>query len=457
MELHERLSGTNGDGPASVDPFAEVKDRIHLAIVSELGPRLFDVAGGSARERVIDEIRAQLQQEVGLSREDREQITAEIADDIFGYGPLERLLPDQTISEIMVNGPHEIWIERRGLLSRTPLRFADESHLRRIITKMVGQIGRRIDESSPMVEARLPDGSRVHAIVPPLSLSGPLLTIRKFAQDRFGLDELVEIGTLSSQSADFLARCVQADLSMLISGGTGTGKTTLLNALSAAVPGGDRVITIEDAAELQLSQAHVLRLESRPKNIEGEGEITIRDLVRNALRMRPDRIIVGEVRGAEALDMLQAMNTGHEGSLSTIHANSTRDALSRLETMVLMAGFDLPVKAIRQQVSSALDVIVQLERLDDGTRHVTAIAEVQRMEGDTITLQNLFEFHVDHVKPDRTVVGQLLATGLRPVFLPKFARHGIELPLDLFGSPVAAMYGAAAEAASQPYATEATR
>jgi pilus assembly protein CpaF len=457
MELHERLSGTNGDGPASVDPFAEVKDRIHLAIVSELGPRLFDVAGGSARERVIDEIRAQLQQEVGLSREDREQITAEIADDIFGYGPLERLLPDQTISEIMVNGPHEIWIERRGLLSRTPLRFADESHLRRIITKMVGQIGRRIDESSPMVEARLPDGSRVHAIVPPLSLSGPLLTIRKFAQDRFGLDELVEIGTLSSQSADFLARCVQADLSMLISGGTGTGKTTLLNALSAAVPGGDRVITIEDAAELQLSQAHVLRLESRPKNIEGEGEITIRDLVRNALRMRPDRIIVGEVRGAEALDMLQAMNTGHEGSLSTIHANSTRDALSRLETMVLMAGFDLPVKAIRQQVSSALDVIVQLERLDDGTRHVTAIAEVQRMEGDTITLQNLFEFHVDHVKSDRTVVGQLLATGLRPVFLPKFARHGIELPLDLFGSPVAAMYGAAAEAASQPYATEATR
>jgi pilus assembly protein CpaF len=446
MELHERLSRANGDTPAwteSADPFAEVKNRIHLAIVSELGPRLFEVADGdTARNRVVGEIRTQLQQEVGLSREDREQIASEIADDIFGYGPLERLLPDDSISEIMVNGPHDIWIERRGLLSLTDLRFSDESHLRRIITKMVGQIGRRIDESSPMVEARLPDGSRVHAIVPPLSLTGPLLTIRKFAQNRFAMDELVQIGTLSAAAADFLAHCVRADLNMLISGGTGTGKTTLLNALSSAVPGGDRIITIEDAAELQLSQEHVLRLESRPKNIEGEGEITIRDLVRNALRMRPDRIIVGEVRGAEALDMLQAMNTGHEGSLSTVHANSSRDALSRLETMVLMAGFDLPVKAIRQQVSSALDVIVQLERLDDGTRHVTAIAEVQRMEGDTITLQNLFEFHVDRVEADRTVVGDLRPTGLRPAFLPKFARHGIELPPDLFGTAVAAMYGA---------------
>ena len=446
MELHERLSRANGDAPVwtdTSDPFAEVKDRIHLAIVSELGPRLFEVAdAGSARDRVVVEIRTHLQQETGLSRDDREQIAAEIADDIFGYGPLERLLPDQTISEIMVNGPHEIWIERRGLLSRTELRFSDESHLRRIITKMVGQIGRRIDESSPMVEARLPDGSRVHAIVPPLSLTGPLLTIRKFAQNRYAMDELVQIGTLSAGAADFLARCVRADLNLLISGGTGTGKTTLLNALSAAVPGGERVITIEDAAELQLSQEHVLRLESRPKNIEGEGEVTIRELVRNALRMRPDRIIVGEVRGAEALDMLQAMNTGHEGSLSTVHANSTRDALSRLETMVLMAGFDLPVKAIRQQVSSALDVVVQIERLDDGTRHVTAIAEVQRMEGDTITLQNLFEFHVDRVEADRTVVGELRPTGLRPAFLPKFARRGIEVPADLFGSSLAAMYGA---------------
>ena len=449
MELHERLSQSNGKpegwgGP--VDPFADVKNRIHLALVSELGPRLFDVTeGDSVRNRVEAEIRSQLQQEVGLSREDRERLAAEIADDIFGYGPLERFLSDPTISEIMVNGPHEIWIERGGLISQTSLQFSDESHLRRIITKMVGQVGRRIDESSPMVDARLPDGSRVNAIVAPLSLSGPLLTIRRFARDRFDLQELVQIGTLSQATADFLSVCIKADLNILISGGTGSGKTTLLNALSAAVPDSDRIVTIEDAAELQLSQRHVLRLESRPKNIEGEGEVTIRELVRNALRMRPDRIIVGEVRGAETLDMLQAMNTGHEGSLSTIHSNSPRDALSRLETMVLMAGYDLPVKAIRQQVSAALDLIVQLDRLDDGTRHVTAVTEVQRMEGDAITLQNLFEYHVERVEADRTVVGQLRPTGLRPAFVPKFARHGLELPADLFGSPVAAMYGAGAE------------
>jgi pilus assembly protein CpaF len=449
MELHERLSQVNGVGKApwqsASDPFAEVKNRIHLALVSELGPRLFDADGDSVRGRVEAEIRGQLQQEAGLSREDRDKLSSEIADDIFGYGPLEQLLPDATISEIMVNGPHEIWVERRGLLSLTSLRFSDESHLRRIITKMVGQIGRRIDESSPMVDARLPDGSRVNAIIAPLSLSGPLLTIRKFAQNRFALDELVELGTLSSASASFLDLCIKADLNMLISGGTGSGKTTLLNALSAAVPDSDRIVTIEDAAELQLTQRHVLRLESRPNNIEGEGEITIRDLVRNALRMRPDRIIVGEVRGAEALDMLQAMNTGHEGSLSTVHSNSPRDALSRLETMVLMAGYELPVKAIRQQVSSALDLIVQLDRLDDGTRHVTAITEGQRMEGDAVTLQNLFEFHVERIEADRRVVGQLRPTGLRPTFLSKFARHGLELPADLFGSPVDAMYGAAAE------------
>ncbi len=438
MELHERISQANGsaaDWERGTDPFAEVKNRIHLALVSELGPRLFDADGDSVRGRVEAEIRTQLQQEAGLSRQDRDRLSSEIADDIFGYGPLERLLPDPTISEIMVNGPREIWIERRGLLSLTTLTFSDESHLRRIITKMVGQIGRRIDESSPMVDARLPDGSRVNAIIPPLSLSGPLLTIRKFAQNRFAMQELVDIGTISERSAEFLSMCIKADLNMLISGGTGSGKTTLLNALSASVPDSDRIVTIEDAAELQLSQQHVLRLESRPKNIEGEGEITIRDLVRNALRMRPDRIIVGEVRGAEALDMLQAMNTGHEGSLSTVHANSPRDALSRLETMVLMAGYELPVKAIRQHVSSALDLIIQLDRLDDGTRHVTAITEVQRMEGDAVTLQNLFEFHVDRVEADRTVIGDLRPTGLRPGFVSKFARHGLELPPDAFGTP----------------------
>ena len=446
MELHERLSQTsstvsavNGD---AADPFADLKNRIHLALVSELGPGLFDISDSDAvRARAEAEVRTQLQQEAGLSRDDRERLASEIADDVFGYGPLERLLPDPTISEIMVNGAHDIWIERRGLLSRTSLRFSDESHLRRLITKMLGQVGRRIDESSPMVDARLPDGSRINAIIAPLSLSGSLMTIRKFDQDRFALDELVQIGTLTAESADFLSRCIRADLNLLISGGTGSGKTTLLNALSAAVPDSDRIVTIEEAAELQLSQHHVLRLESRPKNIEGEGEVTIRELVHNALRMRPDRIIVGEVRGAETLDMLQAMNTGHEGSLSTIHSNSPRDSLSRLETMVLMAGFELPVKAIRQQISSALDLIVQLDRLDDGTRHVTEITEVQRMEGDAITLQKLFEFHVERLDADRTVVGRLLPTGLRPTFLTKFKRHGIELPTDAFGTPLDAAFG----------------
>jgi pilus assembly protein CpaF len=445
MELHERLS-TNG-GAASAwgngnDPFADLKNRIHLALVSELGPRLFDVADSDAvRDRVQSEIDDQLRQESALSRDDRERLAGEIADDIFGYGPLERLLSDSSISEIMVNGPHDIWIERQGRLSETTLRFTDASHLRRIITKMVGQVGRRIDESSPLVDARLPDGSRVNAVIPPLSLSGPLLTIRKFRQDRFDIPELVQLGTLSPDAADFLSKCIQAELNILVSGGTGSGKTTLLNALSAAVPDRDRIVTIEDAAELRLAQQHVLRLEARPKNIEGEGEITIRDLVRNALRMRPDRIIVGEVRGAEALDMLQAMNTGHEGSLSTVHANSPRDALNRLETMVLMAGYELPLRAIRQHVSSALDLIVHLDRLDDGSRRVTDITEVQRMEGEMITLQTLFEFKVDRIEADRKIVGELRPSGLHPSFLGKFERHGIELPLELFGGPRLAALG----------------
>jgi len=452
MELHERISGSptsaaaaaNGNGS---DPFAELKNRIHLALVSELGPRLFDVEdGGAVRSRVESEIGEQLALERGISRDDRQRLASEIADDIFGYGPLERLLADASVSEIMVNGPKDIWIERAGLLSQTPLTFTDDSHLRRIITKMVGQIGRRIDESSPLVDARLPDGSRVNAIIPPLSLSGPLLTIRKFAQNRFALEELIEIGTLSKEAAEFLENCVRAQLNMLVSGGTGSGKTTFLNALSASIPNSDRIVTIEDAAELQLDQRHVIRLESRPKNIEGEGEITIRDLVRNALRMRPDRIIVGEVRGAEALDMLQAMNTGHEGSLSTVHANSPRDALNRLETMVLMAGYELPLRAIRSHVSSALELVVQLDRLDDGSRRLVEISEVQRMEGEVITLQKLFEFKIDRFDADRRIVGRLHPTGLRPGFLGKFERHGIELPLSLFGDAGNAIFGANAKA-----------
>src|SRR5215218_3988914 len=397
MELHERLTAARPVAPtAGRDPFAELKNRVHLTVIGELGPQFFNAQTDpeSFRDRVTADIRRRLMQEAGLSRDDRDRLEGEIADDILGHGPLERLLNDDSITEVMVNGPFDVWIERQGRLYETNVRFNDDSHLRRIVNKIVAQVGRRIDESSPLVDARLPDGSRVNAIIPPLSLSGPLVTIRKFGKRRLNMADMIRIGTLSTESVEFLQRCVEAQLNMLISGGTGTGKTTLLNALSAAIPDDDRIVTIEDAAELKLNQRHVLRLESRPKNIEGEGEIPIRELVRNSLRMRPDRIIVGEVRGAEALDMLQAMNTGHDGSLCTVHANSARDALARIETMVLMAGYDLPVLAIRGQVSSALDMIVHLDRMDDGSRRVTSITEVQRMESDVVTLQDLFTFKV---------------------------------------------------------------
>jgi pilus assembly protein CpaF len=434
MDLHERLAGSRPHESAGADPFAEIKNRIHHTLIGELGPQLFNaqINPMAMRERVLADIQVQLDRETGLARADRERLVGEIADDILAHGPLERFLADDTVTEIMVNGPHDIWVERAGRLQETPARFSDESHLRRIINKMVAQVGRRIDESSPMVDARLPDGSRVNAIIPPLSLSGPLVTIRKFSKERLGPADLVRLGTLSTETVEFVQRCVLAELNILISGGTGTGKTTLLNALSTAVPDTERIVTIEDAAELRLNQRHVLRLEARPKNIEGQGEIPIRELLHNSLRMRPDRIIVGEVRGPEALDMLQAMNTGHDGSLSTVHANSARDALSRVETMVLMAGYELPVKAIRQQVASALDLIIHLERLQDGSRRVTSIAEVGRMESDVITLSELFRFKVDEVQPDGTVVGSLDSTGLRPNFMDKFERHGIHLPTSLF-------------------------
>jgi pilus assembly protein CpaF len=437
MELHERLSTARpGPVPAGPDPFGELKNGIHMAVIGELGPQLFNANMDpvALRDRVTADIRARLTQETGISRDDRERLAADIADDILGHGPLERLLADDSITEIMVNGPFDVWIERQGRLYETTVRFTDESHLRRIINKIVAQVGRRIDESSPLVDARLPDGSRVNAVIPPLSLSGPLVTIRKFSKKRLDLTDMTRLGTLSTETVDFLQRCIVAELNVLISGGTGSGKTTLLNALSTAVPDSQRIVTIEDAAELRLNQRHVLRLESRPKNIEGEGEIPIRELVRNSLRMRPDRIIVGEVRGAEALDMLQAMNTGHDGSLCTVHANAPRDALSRVETMVLMAGYDLPVKAIRSQVASALDLIVHLERLEDGSRRVTAITEVLRMESDVITLQDLFTFKVDQVTSDRNIVGGLRSTGLRPTFLHKFEKRGIELPVSLFAN-----------------------
>jgi pilus assembly protein CpaF len=439
MDLHERLAPGRqvAETPTTEDPYAELKNSVHLLVIGDLGPQLFNVSidQSSLRERVIADIRRHLMQETGLSRSERDELTSDLTDDILGHGPLERLLADDTVSEIMVNGPFDIWIERQGLLYQTSVRFQDESHLRRILNKIVAQVGRRVDESSAMVDARLPDGSRINAIIPPLSLTGPLVTIRKFARTRLNFQDMIRLGTLTTETIEFLERCVQARLNILISGGTGSGKTTLLNVLSEAIPDSDRILTIEDSAELQLNQRHTLRLESRPANIEGEGEVSIRDLVRNSLRMRPDRIIVGEVRGAEALDMLQAMNTGHDGSLSTVHANAPRDALGRLETMVMMAGYDIPMRAVRQQISSALDLIIQIERMEDGHRRVTSITEVQRMEVDVITLQELFTYKVEHVTGDRVVVGSLVSTGLRPTFLAKFEKRGIQLPVGLFQEP----------------------
>jgi pilus assembly protein CpaF len=432
MELHERLSGASGREAAQPlrDPFADVKNKIHLSLIEDLGRQIFDaeIDRSALQLRVVNEIRGRLDQEQGISRDDRERLVGELADDILGHGPLERLLADDSVTEIMVNGPADVWIERDGMLHKTAVRFTDESHIRRVINKMVAEVGRRVDEAQPMVDARLPDGSRINAVIPPLSLRGALLTVRKFGSERLDLESLIRLGSLSPDTADFIRRCVEARLNLLISGGTGTGKTTLLNALSAGIPDQERIITIEDAAELKLAQRHVLRLECRPKNIEGEGEVTIRDLVRNSLRMRPDRIVVGEVRGAEALDMLQAMNTGHDGSLSTVHANSPRDALARLETMVLMAGYDLPLRAIRQQIAAAIDLVIQLERIRDGSRKVVAITEVQRMESDVITLQDLFVFKVETVTSDWEVVGKLEGTGLRPGFLEKFEKRGVKLP-----------------------------
>jgi pilus assembly protein CpaF len=434
MQLYERLS--HGVEPERQDrftvPFSEIKNRIHLGLIEDLGRQLFNTALDEAtlRQRVQDELHERLAQEPGISREDRERIATELTADIVGHGPLERLLEDDTVTEIMVNGPYDVWVERAGRLHRTPVRFTYESHLRRIISKIVAQVGRRIDESSPMVDARLPDGSRINATIPPLSLSGPLLTIRKFGKQRLDMDALIKKAALLPDTADLLERCVKARLNILIAGGTGSGKTTMLNALSASIPDSERIITIEDSAELSLNQRHVLRLESRPKNIEGEGEISIRDLVRNSLRMRPDRIVIGEVRGAEALDMLQAMNTGHDGSLSTLHANTPRDALARLETMVMMAGYELPLRAVREQIASALDLLIQVERMADGTRRVVAVTEVQRMEADIITLQDLYVFKVDAVAATNHIVGSLKPTGLRPGFLPKFERRGIEPPKE---------------------------
>jgi pilus assembly protein CpaF len=455
MGLHDRLKSANGSIPgevpelegagadghdhAVVDPYAELKTRIHHACISKLGPKLFtNETTEELSERVLRAVTEELTLDrTPLTRDERRQIVRDISDDILGYGPLEPLLQDDSITEVMVNDYDRIYVERGGKIERARSTFADTAHLLRIIDKIVSQVGRRVDEASPMVDARLPDGSRVNAIIPPLSLHGPTLTIRKFSRDPYTMEDLISFGTLTPKAAQFLAACVRGKLNVLISGGTGTGKTTTLNALSAFVPNDERIITIEDAAELQLQQEHVITLEARPPNIEGQGEIRIRELVRNALRMRPDRIIVGEVRGPETLDMLQAMNTGHEGSLTTIHANSPRDALSRLETLVLTAGVDLPLRAIREQISSAFDVLVQIARLVDGSRRLTHVTEVLRMESDVVTLQDIF-----HAKPpdEETAAAThalrlltpLACTGLKPHFLEKMASAGVALPPNFF-------------------------
>ncbi len=372
------------------------------------------------------------EENIVLSRPERARLFEQIAAEILGLGPLQTLLEDDTITEIMVNGPKNIYVERRGKIFRVPVGFESSEHVMRIIDRIVAPIGRRIDESSPYVDARLPDGSRVNAVIPPISLVGPVITIRKFARNPITVDQLIQFGTATPELIEFMRACVQARLNCVISGGTGSGKTTLLNILSGFIPGDERILTIENAAELQLRQEHVVTLESRPPNIEGRGEITIRQLVINALRMRPDRIIVGEIRDDAALDMLQAMNTGHDGSMTTAHSNSPRDTLSRMETMTLMAGMDLPVRAVREQISSAINLIVHQERMKDGTRKIVNITEVTGMEGDIITLTNIFEFEQTGFENGK-VVGRLRATGLRPRFMDRIESSGIHLPPSIFG------------------------
>jgi pilus assembly protein CpaF len=420
-----------------IDPYADLKARIHHQCIAKLGPELYKQDSDDLADRVYKAVTEELTLDrTPLTRDERREIVRQLTDDILGYGPLEPLLRDDTITEIMVNAPDRVYIERNGKLEHTPVRFVDESHVMRIIDKIVSQVGRRVDESSPMVDARLPDGSRVNAIIPPLALNGPTVTIRKFARDPYTINDLITFGTLSARAAQFVAACVRGKLNILISGGTGTGKTTTLNAMSAFIPNDERIVTIEDAAELQLQQEHVITLESRPANIEGTGEIRIRELVRNALRMRPDRIIVGEVRGAETVDMLQAMNTGHEGSLTTIHANSPRDALSRLETLVLTAGVELPHRAIREQIASAFDLLIQIERLVDGSRRVTQISEVLGMEADVVTMQDIFAAappgEEEQYASAHRLLSPLRATGLKPHFIERLAANNVVLPPTFF-------------------------
>jgi pilus assembly protein CpaF len=419
------------------DALAGLKQRVKQELLDRIGSRQSDssLSDGDLKKFATKELtRIVAEERVPMSAEERTRLIRSVSDDVLGYGPLQELLDDDSVTEIMVNGPNQIFVEQKGKVSLSEATFTSEQDLRHVIEKIVTQVGRRIDESSPLVDARLPDGSRVNAVIPPLAVKGSSLTIRKFAKDPLTIEDLIRFGSVSPQMADLLRACVEAHLNILVAGGTGTGKTTMLNVVSSFIPHGERIVTIEDAVELQLQQEHVVQLESRPANIEGKGEISIRDLLKNSLRMRPDRIVVGECRGGEALDMLQAMNTGHDGSLSTIHANSPRDTISRLETLVMMAGMDLPQRAIREQIASAIHLVVQLSRLRDGTRRVTHITEIQGMEGETVTLQDAFLFDWDAGVDPRTgrFRGTTRSTGVRPRFVDKFEDYGIKLHPSVF-------------------------
>ena len=427
-------ASANGQAAPPRTTYYDLKGRVHGQLIerldlSKIGSLPADVLQQQIR-RVAEDLLAE--EETPLSRQEREQLIVEVQHEVFGLGPIEPLMQDPSVSDILVNGAREIYVERRGKLERARAMFRDDAHLMQVIDRIVSAVGRRVDESSPMVDARLPDGSRVNAIIPPLALDGPVLSIRRFASDPYKMSDLVEFGTLTPALAEFLQAAVRARLNILVSGGTGAGKTTLLNVLSNAIPASERIITVEDSAELQLQQDHVVRLETRPPNVEGVGAIAQRDLVRNALRMRPDRIVIGEVRGGEVLDMLQAMNTGHDGSLSTVHANSARDALSRIETMVLMAGVALPMRALRDYISSALDMVVHVGRLSDGTRKLMRVVEITGMEEDVVTTQDIFMFDQQGIAEDGRVLGAHRATGIRPKFMERLMRVGVQLGSELF-------------------------